>query len=87
MDDMDGWMVYMLRCCDGSLYTGVTNDIERRLSDHREGRGSKYVRSRLPFMLVYRESAASQSDALKREAEIKKMPRCKKQMLAQNGPQ
>jgi len=63
-----GWTVYILRCGDGTLYTGCTNDLPRRLAAHRSGRGAKYTRSRLPVEPVYREEAADKSAALRREA-------------------
>jgi len=65
------WIVYMVRLSNGSLYTGITNNLERRLKTHADGKGSKYVRSHLPFELVYKEIVADQSAALIREAEIK----------------
>ncbi len=80
------WLVYMLRCRDGSLYTGVTNDLERRLAAHRTGKGSAYTRSRLPVRVVYREPRASRGAALRREAEIKRLPRAAKLRLVQVGP-
>jgi len=76
-----GYCVYMLRCSDGTLYTGCTNDIERRLKAHRSGRGAKYTRSRLPVELVYSEPAADRSAALRREAEIKRLTRQEKLKL------
>lgn len=72
------WFVYMLRCRDGSLYTGCTDDVERRLATHQSGKGAKYTRSRLPVELVYREEAADRSAALRREAAIKKLKRKEK---------
>ncbi|HEY6807859.1 MAG TPA: GIY-YIG nuclease family protein [Gemmatimonadales bacterium] len=75
------WMVYMLRCRDGSLYTGVTNDLPRRLAAHRAGWGSAYVRSRLPVRVVYREPQRDRSAALRREAAIKRLPRAAKLAL------
>ena len=80
------WLVYMLRCHDGSLYTGATNDLERRLGAHRAGKGGAYTRSRLPVRIVYTERRASRSMALRREAEIKRLPRVAKLRLAQGGP-
>lgn len=76
-----GWYVYMLRCGDGSLYTGCTDDVERRLAVHNSGKGAKYTRSRLPVTLVYREVVADKSAALRREAAIKALPRSKKLAL------
>jgi putative endonuclease len=75
------WMVYVLRCHDGSLYTGVTNDLPQRLAAHRAGRGSAYVRSRLPVRVVYREAQPDRSAALRREAAIKRLPRAGKLAL------
>ena len=75
------WYLYILRLSDNSLYTGITTDVERRLEEHREGEGSKYVRSRLPCDLVYREKHEDRSSALKKEAEIKKMSKEGKEEL------
>ncbi len=69
------WLVYILRCSDGSLYTGITNDLPKRLKAHAAGRASKYTRSRLPVRLAYSESQKSKSAALKREAAIKRLTR------------
>ncbi len=69
------YFVYILSCNDGSLYTGTTNDIEKRMKVHESGKGSKYVRARSPFKLVYSEEVENKSVALKREFEIKKMKR------------
>ena len=75
------WYVYLLRCGDGSLYTGVTNDLSRRLAAHQAGRGAKYTRSRLPVELVYQEMLPDRSAALRREAAIKRLPRTGKLAL------
>src|SRR5688572_26801711 len=72
------WSVYMLRCRDGSLYTGCTNDLPGRLERHRAGRGARYTRSRLPVRLVFTEAAADRSAALRREAALKQLSRTKK---------
>ncbi|MBM4057768.1 MAG: GIY-YIG nuclease family protein, partial [Planctomycetes bacterium] len=69
------WFVYLLSCSDGSLYTGITNDLPKRLKAHAAGKASKYTRSRLPVKLVYSEAQRSKSVALKREAAIKKLRR------------
>ncbi len=69
------WVVYILRCRDGSLYTGITTDLARRLRAHAAGRASRYTRSRLPVRLVHSEPQPSRSMALKREAAIKQLPR------------
>lgn len=73
--------VYMLRCGDGSLYTGWTNDLQRRLTAHRSGKGGKYTRSRLPVELVYSESCETKQQAMSREAQIKKLRRREKLAL------
>lgn len=79
------WFVYMLRCGDGSLYTGCTNNLPRRLEAHRSGRGAKYTRSRLPVTLAYHEAAADRSAALRREAAIKQLKRPQKLALIGQG--
>ena len=71
----DLWFVYMVRCADGSFYTGITKDVKRRCQQHNAGTASRYTRSRLPVKLVYREVQRSRSLALKREAAIKAMTR------------
>ncbi len=75
------WLVYILRCSDGSLYTGITDDLPKRLKAHTAGRASKYTRSRLPVRLVYSEPQRSKSAALKREAAIKRLHRAEKERL------
>lgn len=75
------WTVYMLRCADGSLYTGSTTDVVRRLAQHNAGKGGAYTRGRGPARLVYREPQPDQSAAFKREAEIKSWTRKRKQRL------
>ncbi|MFM8735605.1 MAG: GIY-YIG nuclease family protein [Pirellulales bacterium] len=69
------WLVYILRCRDGSLYTGITNDLSRRLKTHAAGKASRYTRSRLPVRLAYQEPQPTRSQALKREVAIKKLSR------------
>lgn len=76
------WFVYLLRCGDGSLYCGITDDVSRRLEAHAAGKGAKYTRGRGPLELVYTEACESHSDALKREAAIKKLKRQEKLRLA-----
>ena len=76
----------MLRCRDGSLYTGVTNDLSRRLAAHRAGTGARYTRARLPVRLVYRETRATRGAALRREAAIKRLPREAKLALLAAAP-
>ena len=78
---MKKWLVYILCCRDDTLYTGITNDLEKRLQSHNEKRGARYTRARLPVTLVYQEEASSRSQASRREAAIKKLPRSKKLKL------
>ena len=83
------WFVYMLTCCDQSLYTGITNDLERRLKMHSSGKGARYTRTRLPLELVYRETCRSRTDAMVRECAVKALPRPRKLALVeqyQQGP-
>ena len=81
---MSGWWVYILRCGDGTLYTGMTDDPERRLAAHR-GHGAKYTRGRGPLELVYSEACGTRGDALRREAAIKRLPRAKKLRLIEKN--
>ena len=75
---------YMVQCADGTLYTGWTTNLEKRLAAHNAGIGAKYTRIRLPVTLVYWEEQENQSLAQKREASIKKLARCKKDALVHN---
>jgi predicted GIY-YIG superfamily endonuclease len=79
------WFVYVLRCVDGTLYTGITKDLARRCQQHNAGTASRYTRSRRPVTLVYQEPQGSQSLALKREAAIKKLTRRQKLALIRAG--
>jgi putative endonuclease len=76
---MSQWSVYMVRCVDGSLYTGISTDVSRRMVQHNAGKGGAYTRSHRPVTLVWSEKVASESAARKREAMIKKLPRVKKE--------
>ena len=78
----DRWFVYLVRCADGTLYTGISNDLERRLTAHNVGSASKYTRSRLPAELIHAEPFADRSGASQREAQIKRLPRQAKLDLA-----
>lgn len=78
------WKLYILRCGDGTLYTGITTDVEKRLEAHRSGKGAKYTRGRGPLEIVYREECGTHSAALKREIEIKALPREEKENLIRN---
>lgn len=75
------WYVYILRCGDGTFYTGSTDDVERRLAVHRSRKGAKYTRGRGPLELVYQEALPDRSSALRREAAIKKLTRAQKERL------
>ena len=78
------WYLYILRCGDGTLYTGITTDVERRLEEHRQGRGAKYTRGRGPLELAYQEECGTHSEALKREYAVKRLPREEKEDLIGN---
>ena len=75
------WSVYILRCADGTLYTGVTTDVQRRFNSHQSGKGAKYTRGRGPLELVYREECPDKGAALKRELAIKALSRDEKLKL------
>jgi predicted GIY-YIG superfamily endonuclease len=79
------WSVYILRCGDDTLYCGITPDLEKRLEQHRSGKGAKYTRGRGPLELVYSEALPSRSEALKREAAIKRLRREEKLQLIASG--
>ncbi len=80
------WYVYILRCADDTLYTGITVDVHRRCDQHNAGTASRYTRSRLPVVLVYQEPQASRSQALKRELAIKGLHRHQKESLLREQP-
>jgi predicted GIY-YIG superfamily endonuclease len=75
------WSVYVLRCGDGSLYTGIAKDVNARLAKHNSGRGGAYTRTHRPVILLYQEPGLSRAAALRREAAIKRLPRPKKEYL------
>jgi predicted GIY-YIG superfamily endonuclease len=72
------WHLYVLRCRDGTFYTGITNDLERRLEQHNNGKASRYTRARVPVTLIYREGCRNKSSALKKEFRIKSLSRKEK---------
>jgi len=78
---VEHWFVYILRCADGTLYTGVTLDLDRRCRQHNAGTASRYTRSRLPTKLIYREQQNGRGAALKREVAIKRLTRPEKLAL------
>lgn len=79
------WFVYILRCCDDSLYVGISNDVEERVKRHNAGMGAAYTRSHRPVVLLWTEAAESESIARKRETQIKGWTRIKKLNLIQHG--
>jgi len=76
------WVVYIILCNDGTLYTGISNNLEKRLEQHTNGRGAKYTKGRGPFKLIYKEECSNRGFSSKREIEIKKLSREKKLSLA-----
>ena len=80
-----GWHVYLVRCADGSLYTGITTDLGRRLAAHNAGKGAKYTRARLPVRLVWSEAARDESAAKRREYRVRTLPREAKERLLASG--
>jgi putative endonuclease len=72
------WFLYILECCDGSLYAGISNDVQARLAAHQAGRGAKYTRAHLPVTLRYVEKCGTRGEAMKRECKVKKLTRGKK---------
>lgn len=76
------WSVYIVRCGDGSLYTGISKDVAARVRTHNDGRGAAYTRSRLPVRLLWAQNGHTRSSALSREAAVKRLPRPAKQALA-----
>lgn len=79
------WYIYIVKCRDGSLYTGISNHVEERVKRHNEGKGAAYTRSHRPVVLVWKESAETESAARKREAEIKGWTRTEKLNLIKFG--
>ncbi|MCJ7525430.1 MAG: GIY-YIG nuclease family protein [Candidatus Aminicenantes bacterium] len=75
------WYLYLVRCGDGSIYTGVSTDVARRLNDHRSGKGARYLRGRGPLLLVRKIRIGDRGDALKVERRVKGMPRARKEDL------
>lgn len=78
---MTDWFVYILECSDGTLYTGITDNVERRLALHNSGKGARYTKGRCPVVLRYSEKLSGKGEALRREWIIKKMPRISKEKL------
>jgi putative endonuclease len=75
------WSVYMVRCSDGTLYCGISNNVSRRVETHNSGKGAKYTKTRRPVVLVYVEEVGTMSEALKRERQIKKYSKNRKESM------
>jgi putative endonuclease len=82
---MPDWYVYILKCRDGSLYTGIATDVERRIADHLASKGAKYLRGRAPLKLVFKKQVGERGRALKVEHQVKRLPRHKKEALIKTG--
>ncbi len=78
------WFLYILKCCDGSLYTGITNDLARRMKQHSEGTASRYTRSRLPVRFLFQEPCRGKSEALRKEYAMKALTRKQKELYIKN---
>ena len=85
MSKTSDWLVHILECADQTLYTGITNNLDHRISEHENGTGAKYTRGRAPFKLIYSEAHSSRSQASKRELKIKSFNRASKLRLAASG--
>ena len=85
MQEKDEWYVYIIRCRDGSLYTGTTTDVERRFAEHQNNGGAKYLRGRGPLTLVFKHLVGRKSRALKVELKIKRLSKEKKEALVKTG--
>lgn len=75
------WSLYLIRCADGKLYTGISTDVEQRLGQHAGNKGAKFMRGRAPFQLAFSHPVGSRSEASKLEWKVKKLPRIKKELL------
>ncbi len=82
---MPDWYIYLVRCCDESLYTGITTDVEHRFAEHATGIGAKYLRGRGPLELVFQKKLGSRSLALGVETRIKKLPKIRKEELVRDN--
>ena len=84
-DPMPDWYLYMVKCRDGSLYTGIATDVESRLTEHRVNKGAKYLRGRGPLKLIFKKKIGEKGLALKVERKVKRLPRHKKEALIKTG--
>jgi len=78
-DKITDWFLYMVRCKNGHIYTGISTDVERRFAEHQAGKGAKYLRGKGPLKLVYQKKIGSRSEALKAEISMKKMSKSDKE--------
>lgn len=85
VETVKNWSLYILKCSDGTFYTGITNDLERRLKMHQTGKASRYTRARGPVEMLYSETCGNRSSALIRECEVKEWPRKKKEAFIKTG--
>jgi putative endonuclease len=81
----DPWFVYLLECADGSLYTGIARDVQRRLALHNDGKGAKYTRGRRPLVLLAQSGAMSRTEALRLELRVKRLPKAAKRRAVDGG--
>jgi len=79
------WFLYLIRCNNGRLYTGISTDVQRRLAEHEAGKGAKFLRGKGPLAVVFQQPAGSRSEALKAEAALKKLSRTDKEAVVQTG--
>jgi len=79
------WFLYLIRCKDGALYTGITTDVDRRFAEHQSGKGAKYLRGKTPLTLAFQQKIGSRSAALKAEASIKKLSKADKETIINTG--
>ena len=84
-DTQKSFYTYIVKCSDGTYYTGYTTDLEKRIAAHNSGKGAKYTRSRLPVTLIYHETYPSKEEAMSREWHIKRLSRIEKETLISNG--
>jgi len=79
------WFLYLIRCNDGALYTGISTDVDRRLAEHQSGKGAKYLRGKAPLTLAFQQEMGSRSSALIAEASIKKLSKADKELIISQG--
>ena len=85
-ESKNNWYLYLVRCADDTIYTGISSDVQARIDKHNSGRGAKYTQARLPVRLIYSESQPNRISAMKREVEVKKWGKRRKENLASEFP-